>query len=122
MKPGENWYRDLWLVIITGIMAFALLSLDHQQEDTDKLAATTQMQRRNTIYDQCRDQNFRHDDTIERIDHRIAVLPPGSERDRAVVSRDFTVALVDALAPRRDCLAVLRKYTQPETSVDTGSP
>jgi len=29
----ENWYRDVWLLIITGVVAFALLSFEDTQSD-----------------------------------------------------------------------------------------
>jgi hypothetical protein len=52
--------------------------------------------------DNCVQQNQRHDATIAQLDHEIALLPPRM-RVRAVANRAFTVALIDALSPVRDC-------------------
>lgn len=55
----------------------------------------------------CREVNERHDATIRELDRLFAVRLRGadsqSERKRAQESRDGTVLLIDALAPRRDC-------------------
>jgi hypothetical protein len=50
----------------------------------------------------CRQANERHDTTLRVLDERIAGLPPGG-RARAEASKAFTIALIEAIAPRRDC-------------------
>jgi hypothetical protein len=57
----------------------------------------------------CRQQNMRHDVTIRKLDQLIADLPPGTQKRRARRGRESTVALIDALAPERDCRAVVRR-------------
>lgn len=78
----------------------------------DKLAlvvATIQQEREANIGRSCVDQNTRHDNTIRELDARLELasqtLSP-AQRAQLEQSRDFTVALIDALAPRRDCAAV----------------
>lgn len=56
--------------------------------------------------DVCRQTNQRHDDTIRVLDARIAVLRDG-QRTRAEANRSATIALIQALAPKRNCVATL---------------
>jgi hypothetical protein len=51
----------------------------------------------------CQEGNVRHDRAIEKLDELIAELPPGSRRRRAERSRARTVALIEALVPKRNC-------------------
>lgn len=52
--------------------------------------------------DVCRDVNARHDAAIRKLDDLIAELPK-AQRRRAAAGRKYTVALIEALTPRRDC-------------------
>lgn len=63
---------------------------------------TIQDQRRESILRACRDQNARHFNTIKTLDKLIAQLPE-SQRKQAEGSRNFTVLLIDALAPVQNC-------------------
>lgn len=56
--------------------------------------------------DLCEQQNARHDKTLRILDREIARLPRRA-RARATRERAGTVALIDALSPRRDCLRVI---------------
>lgn len=55
----------------------------------------------------CRDANERHDRTIDTLDREIRRLPAG-QRAEANRNRKSTVALLEAIAPRRDCGQSLR--------------
>lgn len=132
MNLPERWYRDLWLVVITGLVAWALLSQQGQitdvrqvQDDTARLARQTarlaksiQAQRVNSVLSNCRDQNERHDDTLDKLDGVIANMPPGPEKVRAEANKPATVLLIDALVPRRNCHRVLRKALTPAPKRD----
>lgn len=54
----------------------------------------------------CRQANRRHDNVIAELDKQIARLPPG-RRARAEAGRDGTVALLEAISPRRKCVKAL---------------
>ena len=78
------------------------------QEDTETLATN----RRNSILENCKDQNERNEDTIHTLDLRIARVAksvPPEELAQLKASRAFTVSLVNALAPHRDCKVVLER-------------
>lgn len=66
-------------------------------------AAAIERSRVDVLVRSCRQQNRNHDKTIRILDRRIAQFPPGRRRDRAERGRAFTVALIEALAPHRDC-------------------
>lgn len=68
-----------------------------------------QSQRADAIGAACVEQNVRHDKTIATLDALIAKLPPGPRRERSERNRDGTVLLIKALAPKRDCDALVRK-------------
>ena len=70
-------------------------------------AVEIQSQRVAAVRMSCQDQNRRHDETIATLDKLIAQVP-GSRRQRAKESRNSTVLLINALAPKRDCEAVVR--------------
>jgi hypothetical protein len=58
--------------------------------------------------DVCREGNVRHDDVIATLDRLIREQPPGARKRRAVRNRAQTVALLEALAPKRDCEHLVR--------------
>jgi hypothetical protein len=47
---------------------------------------------------------------VARLDRLIADIPPGERRERAEQGRDTTVALIDQLAPRRDCARRAQRF------------
>ena len=70
-----------------------------------------QQQRAEGILRNCMDQNQRHRSTIATLDSVIAQLPK-SQRAQAIKNRNFTVLLIDALAPLQDCQRLVRISTQ----------
>lgn len=76
------------LAVLTVIM-FSKLSDDQRQIQASRLAA-------------CQDINRRHNNTIRILNREIAKLPP-ARRARAEASRESTILLISALAPKRDC-------------------
>jgi hypothetical protein len=71
-----------------------------------------QRERAEAIRVNCQEQNVRHDLTIRKLDELIDRLPPGRRKRRAVSNRDGTVALIEALAPKRDCERLVRESVQ----------
>jgi hypothetical protein len=65
-----------------------------------------QAERIRNIRQNCQDTNARHDATIRRLHSLVERLPPGPRKVRAVQGMAGSVALIDALAPRRDCKAL----------------
>jgi hypothetical protein len=71
-----------------------------------------QTEREQSIRTACVDQNARHRATVAQLDARLrlAVATASPAQARQIrQSRAFTVALIDALAPVRDCDAVVRR-------------
>lgn len=66
-----------------------------------------QAERARNVRSACEAQNARHDNTIRQVDRLIAEAPP-SRRARAGAGRAGTVLIIDALAPRRDCDALVK--------------
>jgi hypothetical protein len=62
-----------------------------------------QASRQDTIRRACVEQNVRHDQTLKKLDEQIERLPAGARKARAERNRDGTIALIDALVPKRDC-------------------
>lgn len=98
------------------VTTFGLVNLIQENGDRARevRAAVQQIQteREANIERACLDQNERHDDTIKELDLRLSLATladpfmAATARIQIKQSRDFTVALIDALAPRRDCAAV----------------
>lgn len=65
-----------------------------------------QAERSHNIVSNCRDVNDRHDATIRKLDELVASRPV-DERDRARRNRAGTVALLNAIVPKRDCAALV---------------
>jgi thymidylate synthase len=67
-------------------------------------ARQIEQSRKDVIVESCRESNRRHDATIAQLDKLIASLPRDRRR-RAEAGKVYTVALIDQLQPKRDCLA-----------------
>lgn len=104
---GPVWLDRLLTLAAVGMATWAVFGVQGQ-------AATIQRERAKATLDACRDQNDRHDGTVLRLQEIIADLPPGHERRRAVRNLGGTIALIDALAPRQDCAALVsERVTSP---------
>lgn len=104
----DNWYRDLWLLVITG---FVYLAITNSQHAVDQI----QQERAHNVLVSCEANNQRYDNTIRTLDALIKNSPP-SERARAEASRASTVLLIQALAPPHEdrkghstCAAVVKQ-------------
>jgi len=88
--------------IMAGGLLYTILTVSRQGDEIQ--------QQHDAILGNCLEQNTRHDETIRALDDAIAGLPP-DRRQRAQANRDNTVALIDALAPKRDCRALAARQT-----------
>lgn len=102
----ENWYRDVWLILITGVVAWSLLSLQDRQDEAAQ-------QRRTIAVEQARaDRQFcqlivrRVEDRYDQVDQtRSYVKSPLSQDDpnlrKLVLSFSLPQLERQALAERR---------------------
>lgn len=107
----ENWYRDVWLLIISGVVALALIKALNTADRAKTLVQDIQSQRVEAIRNNCRDQNTRHLNTLHELDVLDARLPP-SRRAEARAGRPGVVLLINALAPYQDCKKVVALATR----------
>lgn len=89
------------------IAGLALIKTSATSDDAKALAVQIQQERARNIRLGCEQQNQRHDDTIRALDRLIALVP-ASGRARAEQGRAGTLLLINALAPKRDCVALVR--------------
>jgi hypothetical protein len=92
----ENWYRDVWLLVITVLVGLAILfgltANRHRIDDVQK-------ERARATFVNCLDQNARHDQALKRL-------------ERSRLTRDakaFVTGYTDDIAPKRDCSKVLAR-------------
>jgi hypothetical protein len=97
------------VVVVTFILAFVRIG---------RVVQAQQDARYRTLLTSCRDQNMRNARTVVRLDTalrlREAAASSPAERRRLVASRQFTVGLIDALAPHRpDCVTYAHSSLRP---------
>jgi hypothetical protein len=102
--------RHAAIFVVMGLVGLFALgwSVVHQQREI-------RQQRADSIRVTCEEVNTRNRTTVETYDHQIAAIEPKLKpRERAQLkqSRDFTVGLINALAPVEDCKARVRQFTQ----------
>ena len=102
--PGR-WVMPSLVVVMTAIFALSVLNVNDRVAATTDFTEAVQQSRVESLVDQCRESNRRHDKTIETLDAVIAKLPRGPKRREANANRRGTVALINALAPKRHCVA-----------------
>jgi hypothetical protein len=81
--------------------------------EAKRLAEAIQVQRAASLRLLCTEQNGRHDRTVRELDRRLALavrMASPSRARRIRESRAFTVALIEALAPHRDCATFVRTH------------
>jgi hypothetical protein len=113
----------LWCVSFVLVVLFALGGVTFYlrgQEQTraaeaKRLAVSIQESRIEIIRSSCVEGNRRHDATIRTLEARIReVLKSATpaQRERILASRASTIALINALAPKQDCVALIRDVTR----------
>lgn len=100
-------------ILIVATLGFAVLTVYLDRHQANEI----QDQRRTTLITACAEQNARHDATILKYDTSIqaaidAGLIKGERLQRARESRQFTVGLINALAPVRNCEARARRFVK----------
>lgn len=90
---------------LMAVFAVVLVVMFSRTNDTAREAAGAVESIQRSRFDLCEQQNARHDATLRALDMQIAKLP-ARERRVARARRAGTVALIDALSPRRDCVRV----------------
>lgn len=132
-----------WIAIAVMLVGGAL-TIKHVSDQKVGLD-TVQKERADSIIRQCRDQNARRAATVIEYDKRALKLahlpvPPGndvnviesaftseisklpkSRQAEALRGHEFTLALVNKLAPRRDCLQVARQLAPSAVATSGGT-
>lgn len=108
----ENAYRDAWLVLLSVILIWASFASVDASRKAEEATQGIQTERRDATLRACQDQNDRHDATFAALD-KLAVrdglqAKTTAQKLRAQQTIDGTKALVDALAPKRDCVKVVK--------------
>lgn len=95
--------------------------LHHQAKDAKILAAKNsqlvnkiQNNRRDLIYKSCRDQNKRHGDSLKAL--RKLLAKSGVSKARQNQSFRETKTLIDALVPKRNCVALASNTVKPKNT------
>lgn len=120
IRVRENWYRDVWLLIITGVVALAVSQAQEGSRQAARAgrqakqaAVEIQAQRVETIRTSCKAQNLRHVRTVRELLQIAAIIerkqPSKAREVRSSIG--YNILLIDQLAPLQDCAAVVRAAT-----------
>jgi hypothetical protein len=101
----RRWLVATVLVAMVALPAGAWVIATTTNANRDLIRAI-QAERARNILQNCLDTNARHDATIRQLHRLVDRLPAGPRKVRAVQGMAGSVALIDALAPRRDCKAL----------------
>lgn len=123
----ENWYRDVWLIVITAFVAWALLNFESNQNDLEKVAASNEA----LTNQMCGVLVNVHDASITRVEtaqraltgakNYIHNIPPGKEgtqlnkaiiRNLSQTEADLKAAKQSEVATRVPPECVKRKVTK----------
>lgn len=96
------------------ILSIYLLGQNGQRADE------IQQERANSVRSSCLEQNARHDKTLAKLDKLVADIKDPAEKARAQANIGGTVALIEALAPKQDCTALVRKAVSDERKGGAG--
>jgi len=111
--------RRIFLILnfvaaIAMAILFALILSDRNsiKREANVRATQIQQQRYDVAYGNCLDQNGRNRNTIQTLNNLISKLPP-SQLAQAEQSKEFTILLINALVPIRNCQQVAKQSVQP---------
>lgn len=91
------------VVIIEGVVNYYLINQNRNRSNE------IQEQRYDASLNACEMQNIRHDNTIAILDDRFALIKQSATPSQKITieqSKTFTILLIEALAPHRDCKVV----------------
>lgn len=94
---------------VVGVWGGTVLDTNRQADQNARITAQIQRERARNVRSNCEEQNRRHDATVRQLHRLVAELPPGPRKVRAVQGMAGSVALIQALAPRRDCSALVAR-------------
>lgn len=80
----ERFYRDVWMLVISGLLLWSLVSIQNQ--------------RWNNSYGNCQAANERYANTLRVLDQTISQAPR-AQRAQARTQRTQSLAFIAALAP-----------------------
>ena len=96
-----RWQLILAYILIAGAFAFTTYNVVHDGQNTQE-----------AIVRECQVTNQRHDDTYKSLVDAAAIdednAKTGAAKAEVRRRRDVTLALIDALAPKRDCDNLIR--------------
>lgn len=96
---------------------------DNRQQSKNRIADNKQAierlgeQKDSLIYKGCIEVNARHDNTIKALDDRIRKLRESGRLSKEALtnlenSRGFTISLINALAPHKNCIKLVKQRNQ----------
>ncbi len=106
------------LTTALSIFGFGILLKEQgdQQDQIEKQAENIQEQRKESIGNACKDQNYRHDATSAALstaaDEDIAKAKTQAQKKEIARRRDVTLGLIDALTPVQDCEQLVDEAVQ----------
>lgn len=101
----RRWTIVATLAAVIALPAGAWLVAAATSRNHDLIQAI-QAERARNVLQNCQDTNARHDATIRQLQRLVNELPPGPRKVRAVQGMAGSIAVIDALAPKRDCRAL----------------
>jgi hypothetical protein len=106
------------IVIVASISMAVLFSLilsdrDNLRKEATIRATQIQQQRYDATFQNCVDQNRRHDNTIKRLKALVKKDNPSFTKQQVDAAVNQTEFLIDALVPVRNCKAVAEKSVHP---------
>lgn len=109
----KSYRIQKWQFICIAVLAIVSFYFFHVARDQRN---DIQNQRKDAIFRSCDDQNLRNATTISVLDARLGELRRAGKLTKKQIkdleaSRTFTVLLIDALAPTRNCKQLVEQFT-----------
>jgi hypothetical protein len=112
---GKKHYRTIAIAALgISILLAGVLGVDRLSQTAERshrnadIVDAIQEERARAVRMNCEGQNARNRETVRRVRERFRSLSP-TERREGREGRDYTIALVNALAPVRNCDRVVRR-------------
>lgn len=100
--------RRLFIIInLVAVLAWAVMFYLWWTQHND-----IQHQRYASVLRNCLDQNTRRANTVKTLNHIILRLPP-KQQARAAKNEQFTILLINSLAPHQNCINVAHNALHP---------
>jgi hypothetical protein len=109
--PGFMVIRFVLVAIGVGVICLSIL-VGTLFNRVNGEFVTLNRERARNVAQNCLDTNRRHDLTVRRLHQLVNELPPGPRKVRAVQGMAGSIALINALAPRRDCRALAARQVR----------